>query len=266
VQNSIAIFEPDGDNFVPTANALSFWGSDRLHGGSITGALAYACESVASDAELRLSRLTVDLFGPVPNALLSVRVEKIRESRRVLLLDASLLFANSAVARASALFFRNRNSVPAKLNPNKPQGPDSLAITSLFRDADSSDILPGFHLTVQTRWVPRQNSEPLAIWFRLPVPLVSGRTTSSVVQAAALSDLGNAVATFDAMERNPSAAAYINVDTTMYFDRNPVGEWFCLRVERQSEYAGSSIVEVSHFDAQGYFARSLQSRLAYAFT
>jgi len=41
-----------------------------------------------------------------------------------------------------------------------------------------------------------------------------------------------------------------------------VGEWFCMRVDQQSAYAGSSVIEVSHFDMQGRFARSLQSRLA----
>jgi acyl-CoA thioesterase len=261
-----AIFELNGEQLVPTRYALSFWGSHRLHGGPVIGLLAHAFESAVDDPEFRVSRITVDLCNPVPSAPLNIRVDRVRESRRILLLQASLLREGDELVRASALFLRKSDNGPTVLDTSIPRGPEELVTTSLFRDVDALDLPPGFHLIIQTRWVPRGAGEPLAIWFHLPMPLISGRSSSALVQAAALSDFGNAVATFDAIERDPNAAAYINADATIYFDRNPVGEWFCLRIDRKSENAGSSIIEVSHFDAQGRFARSLQSRLANSLT
>ncbi|MBN1655290.1 MAG: thioesterase family protein [Deltaproteobacteria bacterium] len=261
MSNPNSIFERDGERLLPTRHALSFWGGDRVHGGAVIGLLAHACESFIQDPAFRISRLTVDLFSPVPAQPLSVRAHRIRDGRRISLVCASLFFDDSELARASALFLRNRGAALTILDTSKPRGPGDLTTTSLFRDVDAADIPPGFHLTVQTRWVPRLKGEPLAIWFRLPVSLVAGVNSSAWVRSAAISDLGNAVATVDAFERE-SVTAYINVDTTMYFDRDPVGEWFCLRIDRQSEYAGSSIIEISHFDTRGRFARSLQSRIS----
>src|SRR5690606_18917881 len=50
-----------------------------------------------------LARLTVDLFRPVPRAPLGVAARLVRESRRLRLLEASLLHDGAEIGRASAL-------------------------------------------------------------------------------------------------------------------------------------------------------------------
>ena len=55
---------------------------------------------------------------------------------------------------------------------------------------------------------------------------------------------------------------FINVDTTLYFEREPEGEWFALRPTRVADDRGIGVAEVVSYDARGRYGRALQAILA----
>jgi hypothetical protein len=120
----------------------------------------------------------------------------------------------------------------------------------------------GFHVRVETRWVPRVSGEPLAIWFRMPLPLVAGEEPTALQRAVQLSDFANAVAAIAQRDRGGAPMPFINVDATMYFTRKPAGEWFCLQEQRVEVERGISVAACTLFDAQGLCGHVTQGRLA----
>jgi hypothetical protein len=124
---------------------------------------------------------------------------------------------------------------------------------------------PGFHTRVETRWVPRTAAEPLAIWFRTPLPLVAAEVDTPLRRAATLSDFANAIASIAARERNPNARPYINADSTLYLFRQPRGEWICLQEHACDAERGISVSEMLLFDPDGLFGRAQQARLVNRF-
>jgi hypothetical protein len=263
-----AVFERDGELFIPTAHAVGPWGADRLHGGPVLGLLARAVESAVTDPGLRITRLTFDLFRPVPTAPLRLRVEPLRAGGRLQVLVASLLFEEREVARATALALRvHGDGAPIDHFDAEPalEGPDGIETGSLLRGQLDPAMPRGFHTTVETRWVPHPSPGlrgPLAIWFRLPVALVDGESATPLQLAAALSDFCNAVVTISARSRKCKSPPYINTDTTLYLGLPPQGEWFGIREERVHEQAGTSVTQLALYDRDGCFGRAQQARLA----
>jgi acyl-CoA thioesterase len=258
------IFRREGPLYRPSANAPGPWAADKLHGGPVLGLLARAIEAAVPDPDLLLARLTVDMFRPVPAAPLGVRTALLRQGSRLTMLDAALLVADEPHVRASALFLRAADVTGQRAATSaRPSGPDGLPTESLMRGFPGRDsgFPPGFHTCAETRWVPRTAAEPLAIWFRLPVPLVEAEPDSPTVRAIALSDFANAVASIAAHAREPSTPPYINADVTLYMHRRPEGEWFCLQEQGASAERGVSVTQAVMYDEQGPFGRALQARL-----
>ena len=257
-----AVFQLDGERFLPTSLAVGPWGPDRLHGGPVLGLLARAIERIAADPQLVLARLTVDLFRAVPLAALSVRAQVVQRSRRLSIVQAAVFVEETEYARASAMLLAPSDVEDLHPAWPVPQGPDGLATESLMRGMTGA-VGPGFHTMIETRWPPRAEGQPLAVWFRLPVPLVAGETSTALQRMVALSDFANAIASIGARERDDNTLPYINTDTSLYLWRKPEGEWFALQEQLTRAASGVGVAESTLYDARGPLGRALQARLAY---
>src|SRR5687768_10458941 len=103
---SDAIFVHENGCFLPSERARSPWSDTMVHGGPLAGLLAHGVERFAADPEMRLVRLTVDLFRPAPMNALTLSVHSARSGRRIHAVDASLLADGVEVARAGGLLLR----------------------------------------------------------------------------------------------------------------------------------------------------------------
>ncbi|MCW2594085.1 MAG: hypothetical protein JWQ86_6512, partial [Mycobacterium sp.] len=97
-----AYFLSDGDAFVPTTFARGPWG-ETISGMVVGGLLGHVIDLDTGDPELQPARLTVDLLRPAGIAPLTARTTVVRQGRRLKLVEAALLQADTVVARASAL-------------------------------------------------------------------------------------------------------------------------------------------------------------------
>ena len=254
-----AVFRRDGALFVPGPYAAGPWAADRLHGGPVFGLLTRAVEEAAADPGWIGARLTFDLFRAVPMEALSVRAEVLRQSSRLCLVQAAVCAGDEEYARVTALLLRaDPNAAPAA-SADKPQGPEGLPTETLMRSVTPGAVRPGFHTRVETRWVPRADHGPLAIWFRMPLALVEGETPTPLQRAAALADFANAIA---GIANRARSGPYINVDATVYLSRLPRGEWIGLKEERSAFRGGMSVAQTRLFDTEGEFGDAQQCRLA----
>lgn len=263
----------DGEHtFVPTPFSYGPWGPNAVHGGPPAGLLAYAILEHVADPEMQLTRLTVDLTRSVPQKPLTTTVETIRQGRRLVSVLARLLADGQEVSRASALLLRRSDAVVGEDVYPPPPGPEGYEITQgvsrrsgrtiATQDRERHPAHRGFHTTVESRWLTGPVDPAPKLWVRIPMPFIEGEETHPAVQAAALSDFGNAVASHVGSARHIRGLSYINADITMVMHRDPVGEWLCLHADHRDEFAGVGLVESIWYDTGGRFARVVESRLA----
>lgn len=265
-----ALFVPKGDGrFEATDYCRGPWGTGTLHGGAIAGLLGHVTEqasrSDAGDRSLVCTRLTVEIFRPVPQAVLTAEASVVRSGRRSQVIDAAITVDGVAHARASSQWAATGvsprpadpvddvESAPVPLPPPRPEFADDP------RDGAELDYpVPGFNCdTCELRYVSgsHETAGPGVTWLRLLSQVVSDHQNSPFVTTAAISDLAAAAG----WEPSPMGASFINPDLTLQLARLPIGEW--LAIDAHVEHGTASIGTLSArlFDDHGPFGRVLQS-------
>lgn len=269
MSDGAALFERDGETFVPGPQAVGPWSADALHGGPVAALLATQFVTAAGDG-FNLTRMTVDLFRNVPRAPLKVQVDDVRRGRRIIVLSGSVIAGDTEVVRASALLLQRRPDLPLLATELPPAGPEGFPTEGLFSRglprgmaAPPRLLDPGFHNTIEARWVadPEQDQAMPLLWMRVPLPLIAGEAMLPVARAAAVADYANALANI-LRRREPEPVPFINTDITLYLHRPPEGEWIAMRADQAGESHGTGVSEVSQFDTRGRIGHAVVARLA----
>jgi hypothetical protein len=265
---SPAIHRREGELYAPTEWAGGPWSPRHQHGGAAAALLAHGALEAARETQLRVARLTLDLFRAVPLEPLRLVRRYARRARRIAVVELSLLHGEEEVTRASALLLRERGDLApswASGDASAPPGPEACEAIELMPRAYREQVPPGFHWSLEIR-MARATEGPLA-WIRTPLDVLEGEATSPFERAAAVSDLCFGLAGRTLLRRGWHEARavrtrFINVDTTLYFEREPEGEWFAMRPTVLSDDRGIGLAEVATYDARGRYGRVLQAMLA----
>jgi hypothetical protein len=258
-----ALFQPDGDHFLPSELTCGPWSPDAQHGGPPTALLARCVERFDGGDSMQVARLTTELLRPVPLSPLTVETRLIRPGRNVQLIQASLFAGESEVARTCGLRIRrNEIELPREHGdrPAPPVGPETLG-RSFSTLPGGSQVDVAFHShAVEHRFVSGafDQAGPAIDWIRLAVPLVAGEPTPPAARVAAAADFGNGVSW---VLPRTEGYTFINPDLTIYLHRLPVSEWICLEAATAAEPHGIGLAESRLWDESGPIGRSLQSLL-----
>lgn len=247
------LFHVEDDFFVPTPLAGSPWHPSVLHGGAPAGLIAYCLQRQVADPDMVPARLSIDLLRPVPCAPLQVKIQPVRQGKRIVLLQADLLAGENLVARATGLFVRAEAIALPDTAPRythslpSPQGIDTVS----FRDVmfgNFGNMPPGLHTTVQLRPASElDESGKGSAWIALPVPILEGEKNSPFMLAALVSDFGNGVGQLNLGQN----IGTINADVQLQLGRLPVGEWIGLESEALLDTTGVGQVLTVMHDEQG---------------
>lgn len=263
----LAVFDVEGDTYVPTALADGPWAVGTLHGGPTAALLVHLCEGTApaTDTVMRVQRVMVDLLRPVPRAPLRAEVHLARAGRKVDWVDASLWAGEVMVARASTLRTSRRPlRPPSEIDPWVRGGPGDPSIDGL--PADGVVLRPvrgisGFHdLGTEVRFVRSGPDEigPGQAWIRLRHPIVAGVETTPAMRAAACADFVNAIGKALPMQTH----SCINPDLSLVLWRDPAPGWIGVdAVTRFDPDGGHGLADATLLDEQGPFGRAQQSVL-----
>lgn len=259
-----AVFEREGDHFIPTARAVGPWHPELLHGGATAGLLGHVLERARPDESMVINRLTVDLLRPVPKAPLRTSAEVVRLGKRLAVLQATVYAQDKPVAQARSLCLKPTPAAldePVALDWEPPPGPDGLTSTSLMggRAPDPDKAPPGLHFGIEIRRISgmAMKGEGTA-WVRLPLAVIAGVPNSPFVHAAALSDFGNGLGQLYA----PGTTGCINADINMFLQREPRGEWLGMQARAALETDGLGSVHTRLFDRDGPMGLVVQMIMA----
>ena len=250
-----AIFDIDGDRFLPAPVSRARWYAEALHGGPVAALFARQVERVAAPVPMMVTRLTVDLMRPVPTKPLIVNTKVARAGKRIQVIEASMEADGVEVARASALRIRV-DDVAVPEHPRRAAIPPAGGIESYsMREGEGE----WFHTrAVEARFVEGDFYEPgpATVWMRLALPLVAGEEPTPLQRVAAVSDFGNGLSRV-----LPTGWLFINADLTVYLHRYPGDEWVCLRSRTDIDDDGVGLAQSELFDAEGAIGHALQALL-----
>lgn len=250
----MSFYEPLGDDrYRATGHAAGPWDARSQHGGPPAALLARAVERTSPAWPATVTRLTVDLLGPVPMAEVSVRSRVLRPGRNVELVEAELEASGRTVVRAQAWRIRRAElDLPDGVGDTVEAVPTFPATAAPLRPGWSG----GFLDAVEWRPVGRGPANgPAAIWGRQRVPLLPDEEPTGLQRVMAVADCGNGASSVLPMDR----WLFINTELTVHLAAAPSGEWICLDARTRIDRNGSGLATSRLFDGERLVAHGAQA-------
>jgi hypothetical protein len=262
------VYEREGNIYHPTEWAGSPWSPKHQHGGPINALFATAALEAAAETELRITRLTVDLFRAVPRVPLALGWRFVHRGRRMARIEAWLTdpISNEKASVASAVLLKDEPHVaPSWSQTPPPSLPFESAERVEFMRGTREDFPAGFHWSFEIA-LGKDEHGPGA-WITTPLDWLPGEPMSSWQSSAAVADLtfglsGRSLAQQMTNGLEPWRVPLINVDTTIYWERAPIGDWFGFRHPLVSAERGTGLAEIDLADREGRIGRATQALLA----
>ena len=257
-----ALFDPDGDRFIPHELTRGPWAPDAMHGGPVAALLARAAERIETPGPMQGARLTIELMRPVRMVPLTVEARVLRPGKKVQWVEVRLTADGAEVARATLLRIRTADipwpSRTAGGSTERPfPGPETgTAVPAPW----SRDYPPAYHSTATEHRVIRGNwgtLGPSTDWVRLRLPIIEGETPSPLQRVAAVADFGNGISSALPFESH----RFINADLTITLHRLPATEWVCLDATTYPEPHGVGVAESILYDERGRIGHAAQTLL-----
>jgi hypothetical protein len=248
-------FVAKADEFVPAPHARSWWAESMLHGRLLGGLLARAVERDHTEPGLHTARLTVDLFRNAPLAPVRIVTERVRNGRRIRVVEGTALVGDEPMGRASAVLLR-QSEQPAGTVPATPAwdapAPEDLPLSSsrfpprVWRFDEHNE---------QTRhWGAAGRRR---IWLRETCLLVDGEELTPLVRAALAADSASPLA-----HAADTGLEYINADYTLYLSRLPEGDTVGLESGGHTADVGVAVGHCTVHDRQGPIGFCMTATLA----
>ena len=251
-------YEPLGDDrYRSTEHTVGPWDDGSQHGGPPSALLGRAVERLGGDGAATVTRMSVDILGPVPVAEVAVRARVLRPGRSVELVEAELDTGGRTVMRATAWRIRRaRLEVP---EPPSGEGADEHRVPAFPETAEPAGPGWGGGYLSAIEWRPVAGRPfqpgPATIWARMRHPLVAGDEPSGLQRVLVVADSGNGVSSVLPIDR----WLFINTDLTVHLAAVPAGEWICLDARTRIDEAGFGLAASRLFDRDRLVARGAQT-------
>jgi hypothetical protein len=249
-----------GEKFAATDLVRSTWSAAIQHAAPVSALLVRALERCAHRDDTRLSRVVVDLLGPVPaEGDFWMRANMEREGRQIELVSAEMLALGPdgeprPVAKASGWRFQQMDTYDVVRVGQPP-----LRAVSEGRDRNlSKNFDPNYVHSLEWRWLTDPlNEGPGESWIRPMVDLVKGETMTPLQRLFAVADDANGVGT----KIDITKWTFLNTDLAVHVFRIPDGEWIGVRAETNYGPDGVGTTVGTLFDEQGAVGSIQQSVL-----
>ncbi|ANI39091.1 thioesterase family protein [Mycolicibacterium vaccae] len=249
-----------GERFTASDHVVSTWGADMQNAAPVSALLVRAAERCAPRDDARLSRVVVDLLGPVPAAGdLWVHACLRRPGRQIELIDAEMLAAGPdgtprPVAIASAWRFQRSETVPLPHSPAEPMRPVCEGRSRTPDDGTDRTYIQ----SLDWRWLNDiLHSEQAECWATPLVDLVAGEEMTPVQRLFTVADIANGMGS----RLDTAEFTFLNTDLAVHINRLPVGPWIGVRAENHYGADGVGVSRGMLFDEHGPVAAIQQAQL-----
>jgi hypothetical protein len=252
--------DPMGERFASTDLVRSTWTAAIQHGAPPSALLVRALERCAQRDDTRLSRVLIDLLGPVPaEGDIWVRSEVLRPGKQIELIGAEMLGLGRdgqprPVAKASGWRLQTLDTETLTHATASPLRPVSEAVNrDMAKDWDRNYV----H-SLDWRWLTELRAAgPGESWIRPVVDLVKGEVLTPLERLFTVADDANGIgATLDIRKWT-----FLNTDLVVHIHRVPDGDWIGIRAETNYGPDGIGTTLGTLFDEHGAIGAIQQSVL-----
>ena len=248
-----------GERFGASEYVAGAWDPNVQNGAPVSALLVRALERRAPREDARLSRVVVDLLGPVPiSDQMWVFAQLQRTGAKIELLSADMLAPGPngslrTVAKASGWRFACHDSTELEFAVDPPLSP--LGDASRYRVDDGA---PQSYLT-SLDWcsLTELTAMPAECWAKPHVDLVKGEAMTPLERLFSVADIANGLGTRITM----GEWSFQNTDLVVHIHRAPEGEWIGVRAETNYGPDGVGISARTLFDRRGAIAKIQQAQL-----
>ncbi|CAA0089615.1 Uncharacterised protein [Mycolicibacterium vanbaalenii] len=249
-----------GQRFVATDFVRSTWSAAIQHAAPVSALLVRGLQRCHAREDTRLSRVLVDLLGPVPaEGELWVRTRRERPGKQIELITAEMLAPGPdgtprPVARASGWRLQTLDTAAVGYAPAPPLRPVAEATgRDMKKDWDRNYV----H-SLDWRWLTEPMSAgPGESWIRPEVDLVKGESMTPLERLFAVADDANGIGTKLDIRR----WTFLNTDLVVHVHRVPEGQWIGIRAETSYGPDGIGTTIGTLFDQEGAVGAIQQSVL-----
>lgn len=252
--------DPLGEKFVATDLVRSTWSAQIQHAAPVSALLVRALERQDRRDDTRLSRVAVDLLGPVPaDGELWVRAQLERAGKQIELVSAELLGLGPGgeprpVARASGWRLQQQDTGEVVHAAAPP-----LGAVSAGRDRNLQKHWDRNYLhSLDWRWLTKPLADgPGESWITPTVDLVNGEAMTPMQRLFAVADCANGIGA----KLDITKWTFLNTDLVVHLHRVPEGEWIGIRSETNYGPDGIGTTIGTLYDGRGAVGGIQQSVL-----
>ncbi|WP_204808641.1 thioesterase family protein [Mycobacterium riyadhense] len=250
-----------GEKFRATDLARGTWSSEIQHGAPVSALLVRALQRCSRRDDTRLSRVVVDLLGPVPaEGDLWVRPQLERPGKQIELVSAEMLAPGPdgqprPVARASGWRLQHLDTQTIAHAAIPLPRPLSEARS---RNLKAMSWDRNYVHSLEWLWLTEPLTEgPGESWIKPTADLVNGETMTQLERLFAVADCANGIGS----KLDISKWTFLNTDLAVHVFRIPVGDWIGIRAETNYGPDGIGTTVGTLFDEQGAIGAIQQSVL-----
>ena len=251
--------DPLGERFRATDFVRSTWSSHIQHAGPVSALLVRALQRCAPRDDTRLSRVVVDLLGPVPaDGDFWVTATLERAGKQIELVTAEMLGQGPdgqprPVARASGWRLQTIDTDGLLSAPVEPLGPLTDGVNRNLADKFDRNYVH----SLEWLWLTKPAAGPGESWIRPTVDLVLGETMTPLERLFAVADDANGIGT----KIDITKYTFLNTDLAVHVHRIPEGDWIGIRAETMYGPDGIATTVGTLFDQSGAVGAIQQSVL-----
>ncbi|MET9674528.1 acyl-CoA thioesterase domain-containing protein [Streptomyces sp. NPDC006482] len=256
-----AFFHRFGDELHPQPAARGYWSASRIHGRLFGGLAARTVEREHLEGGLVPARLTLDLFRSAPMAPVTVSSERVRDGRRIRVVDVGIRTGGELVARAQVVLLQaGGRAVGEVWSPPAWVPPPVDTLGPPHRTSRPGEFVPPFDLW---RVDPDERSSPGSgavrrrAVLRETRQLVLGETLGPLVRLGLAADYASPLA-----NSGTSGLEFINADFTLRLCRMPADEAIGMESSGHMASDGIAVGQATLFDGLGAFGTCGVSALA----
>ena len=247
-----AFFVPLGDDrWRATTHTTGPWDERFQHGGPPSALLGRAVERCGPRDDMLVTRMTVEILGPIPVGELTLRSQVVRPGRSVELVEAVLTAGGRDVARAHAWRVLRTTQEVASRHAAAPE----LATESV--PLERGAWVDGYLSAIEWRFSRGgfQQPGPATAWTRMLHPLVPDEEPSPLQRVLVVADSGSGISS----ELDVQEWQFINPELTVHLHREAVGRWICLDAQTTISAGGAGLATSVLSDAEGPVGVGAQS-------
>lgn len=243
------------NTYRPTRHTGGAWSTAEQHISPLNGLVVHAIEQYAGsrdgDDGKALSRISLDILGPVAIEDLEIEVEVIRAGRTVELVEARVTSRSREVLRARAW-----RLAPYDTESVGGGEPPVLPPPEAWPPWDLTTVWPGGYIaSLEVRRSPESGPGRTTAWVSSPLELLAGEPVSPLAGFVALVDTANGIG----VRQPPETWLFPNVDLTIHLHRQPVAGPVGLDTTVVFGPAGHGLTSTVLHDRQGPVGQAAQT-------